>query len=96
MVKYMFQMPTDADFEMLYGKFHTVNPLEHPLLGTTLDNAIVIVDDQNLNFTNRFNYYCIGEIVEYFPGDASQSDLETNDRMAYDFLNILRKCHPLI
>ena len=55
MVKYMFQMPTDADFEMLYGNLKAQETIRFWstsfLRGTTLDNAIVIVDEfQNLNF----------------------------------------------
>ena len=55
MVKYMFQMPSDADFEMLYGNLKSQDTIKFWstsfLRGTTLDNAIVIVDEfQNLNF----------------------------------------------
>ena len=55
MVKYMFQMPSDADFEMLYGNLKAQDTIKFWstsfLRGTTLDNAIVIVDEfQNLNF----------------------------------------------
>ena len=55
MVKYMFQMPSDADFEMLYGNLKSQETIKFWstsfLRGTTLDNAIIIVDEyQNLNF----------------------------------------------
>ena len=55
MVKYMFEMPTEADFEMLYGNLKTQGTISFWstsfLRGTTLDKAIVIVDEfQNLNF----------------------------------------------
>ena len=55
MVKYMFQMSSDADFEMLYGNLKAQDTIKFWstsfLRGTTLDNAIVIVDEyQNLNF----------------------------------------------
>jgi phosphate starvation-inducible PhoH-like protein len=55
MVKYMFQMPSDADFEMLYGNLKSQETIKFWstsfLRGTTLDNAIVIVDEfQNANF----------------------------------------------
>jgi predicted ribonuclease YlaK len=55
MVKYMFQMPSDADFEMLYGNLKAQETIKFWstsfLRGTTLDNSIVIVDEfQNLNF----------------------------------------------
>ena len=48
MVKYMFQMSSDADFEMLYGNLKAQDTIKFWstsfLRGTTLDNAIVIVD----------------------------------------------------
>ena len=55
MVKYMFQMPSDADFEMLYGNLRSQETIKFWstsfLRGTTLDDAIIIVDEfQNLNF----------------------------------------------
>ena len=56
MVKYMFQMPTDADFEMLYGNLRSQETIKFWstsfIRGTTLDNAIIIVDEfQNLKFS---------------------------------------------
>ena len=55
MVKYMFQLSSDAEFEMLYGNLKAQETIKFWstsfLRGTTLDNAIVIVDEfQNLNF----------------------------------------------
>jgi predicted ribonuclease YlaK len=55
MVKYMFEMPTDADFEMLYGNLKQQETITFWstsfIRGTTLDNSIIIVDEaQNLNF----------------------------------------------
>ena len=100
MVKYMFQMPTDADFEMLYGNLKAQESIKFWstsfIRGTTLDNAIVIVDEfQNLNFHELDSIMTrIGENSRImFCGDASQSDLvKTNDRNGiHDFLNILRK-----
>jgi len=100
MVKYMFQLPTDADFEMLYGNLKAQETIKFWstsfIRGTTLDNAIVIVDEfQNLNFHELDSIITrIGENSRIiFCGDASQSDLvKTNDRNGiHDFLNILRK-----
>jgi len=100
MVKYMFQMPTDADFEMLYGNLKAQETIKFWstsfIRGTTLDNAIVIVDEfQNLNFHELDSIITrIGENSRIiFSGDASQSDLvKTNDRNGiHDFLSILRK-----
>jgi len=100
MVKYMFQMPSDADFEMLYGNLKAQESIKFWstsfIRGTTLDNAIVIVDEfQNLNFHELDSIITrIGENSKImFCGDASQSDLtKTNDRNGIvDFMNILRK-----
>ena len=48
MVKFMFEMPTESDFEMLYGNLKTQGTISFWstsfIRGTTLDNAIVIVD----------------------------------------------------
>ena len=100
MVKYMFQMSSDADFEMLYGNLKAQDTIKFWstsfLRGTTLDNAIVIVDEyQNLNFHELDSIITrIGENSKVcFCGDARQSDLvKTNDRNGIvDFMNILRK-----
>ena len=100
MVKYMFQMPSDADFEMLYGNLKAQESIKFWstsfIRGTTLDNAIVIVDEfQNLNFHELDSIITrVGENSKIvFCGDASQTDLvKTNDRNGiHDFLNILRK-----
>ena len=100
MVKYMFQMPSDADFEMLYGNLKAQDTIKFWstsfLRGTTLDNAIVIVDEyQNLNFHELDSIMTrIGENSKIcFCGDARQTDLvKTNDRNGIvDFMDILRK-----
>tara|TARA_B100000965_G_scaffold88240_1_gene71567 strand:+ start:1415 stop:2173 length:759 start_codon:yes stop_codon:yes gene_type:complete len=100
MVKYMFQMPSDVDFEMLYGNLKAQESIKFWstsfIRGTTLDNAIVIVDEfQNLNFHELDSIITrIGENSKImFCGDASQTDLiKTNDRNGIiDFMNILRK-----
>jgi predicted ribonuclease YlaK len=99
MVKYMFQMPSDADFEMLYGNLKSQETIKFWstsfLRGTTLDNAIVIVDEfQNLNFHELDSIITrVGENTKIcFCGDATQSDLQkTNERNGIiDFMKILR------
>ena len=100
MVKYMFSMPSDADFEMLYGNLKSQETIKFWstsfLRGTTLDNSIVIVDEfQNLNFHELDSIITrIGENSRImFCGDARQSDLtKMNDRNGIvDFMEILRK-----
>ena len=100
MVKYMFQMPSDADFEMLYGNLKSQESIKFWstsfLRGTTLDNAIVIVDEfQNLNFHELDSIITrVGENTKIcFCGDARQSDLQKDKEKngIVDFLSILRK-----
>ena len=100
MVKYMFQMSSDADFEMLYGNLKQQETIKFWstsfLRGSTLDNSIIIVDEyQNLNFHELDSIITrVGENSRIcFCGDASQSDLvKTNERTGIsDFMNILRK-----
>ena len=99
MVKYMFQMPSDADFEMLYGNLKSQETIKFWstsfLRGTTLDNAIIIVDEfQNLTFHELDSIITrIGENSKImFCGDATQSDLtKTNDKNGiFDFIKILQ------
>ena len=99
MVKYMFQLPTDADFEMLYGNLKTQGTISFWstsfIRGTTLDNAIIIVDEfQNLNNHELDSIITrVGENSKImFCGDATQSDLvKTNERNGIiDFMKVLR------
>ena len=99
MVKYMFQMPSDADFEMLYGNLKAQETIKFWstsfIRGTTLDNAIVIVDEfQNLNFHELDSIITrVGANTKImFCGDATQTDLvKTNERNGMvDFMRILR------
>ena len=100
MVKYMFQMPSDADFEMLYGNLKSQETVKFWstsfIRGTTLDNSIIIIDEmQNLNFHELDSIITrVGENSRIcFCGDATQSDLvKSNERNGIvDFMNILRK-----
>ena len=99
MVKYMFQMPSDADFEMLYGNLRAQETIKFWstsfLRGTTLDDAIIIVDEfQNLNFHELDSIMTrVGENTKImFCGDATQSDLiKQNERNGIvDFMRVLR------
>jgi predicted ribonuclease YlaK len=99
MVKYMFQMASDSEFEMLYGNLKTQGTISFWstsfIRGTTLDKAIIVVDEfQNLNFHELDSIITrVGEDTKIcFCGDATQSDLvKTNERNGIiDFLKILR------
>ena len=100
MVKYMFQMPTDADFEMLYGNLKQQDTIKFWstsfIRGTTIDQAIVLVDEsQNLNFHELDSIITrVGEDAKImFCGDASQTDLQkTNEKNGIlDFMKIIEQ-----
>jgi phosphate starvation-inducible PhoH-like protein len=100
MVKYMFQMPSDVDFDMLYGNLKSQETIKFWstsfLRGVTLDNCIVIVDEfANLNFHELDSIITrVGENCKImFSGDATQSDLiKTSEKNGIiDFMKVLRK-----
>jgi predicted ribonuclease YlaK len=100
MVKYMFQMQTESDFEMLYGNLKNQGTISFWstsfIRGTTLDNAVIIVDEfQNLNFHELDSIITrVGENTKImFCGDATQSDLvKTNEKNGIiDFMRILHQ-----
>ena len=100
MVKYMFQLSSDAEFEMLYGNLKAQETIKFWstsfLRGTTLDNSIIIVDEfQNMSYHELDSIITrVGENSKImFCGDASQSDLQkTNERNGIvDFMTVLRK-----
>ena len=99
MVKYMFEMPSDADFQMLYGNLKAQDTIDFWstsfIRGTTLDRAVIIVDEfQNLNFHELDSIMTrVGTDTKImFCGDATQTDLiKQNERNGiHDFMRILR------
>ena len=99
MVKYMFKMPDDNSFELLYTNLKAQGTISFWstsfIRGTTLDNAIVIVDEfQNLNYHELDSIITrIGENSKImFCGDATQSDLTKSAEKngIADFMKILR------
>jgi len=99
MVKYMFELPDEASFEMLYGNLKSQETIKFWstsfIRGTTLDKSIIIVDEfQNLNFHELDSIITrVGEDSKImFCGDATQSDLiRTNEKNGIiDFMKILR------
>ena len=99
MVKYMFQMSSDEEFHNLYRNLKdqgTINFLSTSYIrGTTLDDAIVIVDEfENLNFNELDSIITrVGQNSKiHFCGDATQSDLEqTTERNGIvDFIKVTR------
>ena len=98
MVKYMFKMPDDPAFEMLYDNLKAQETISFWstsfLRGTTLDNAIVIVDEcQNLNFHELDSIMTrVGNDSKIiFAGDVAQTALvKTNEKNGIlDFMKIL-------
>tara|TARA_B100001250_G_scaffold46412_1_gene36362 strand:+ start:1492 stop:2247 length:756 start_codon:yes stop_codon:yes gene_type:complete len=99
MVKYMFEMPDEPSFEMLYDGLRAQQTISFWstsfIRGTTFDRSIIIVDEfSNLNFheldsiVTRVGQDC--RII--FSGDYSQSDLiKTGERQGVlDFMKILQ------
>ncbi len=98
MVKYMFEMPDDNAFDMLYTNLKSQGTISFWstsfIRGTTLDNAIIIVDEfQNLNFHELDSMITrVGENSKImFCGDATQTDLvKTAEKNGIiDFMRIL-------
>ena len=100
MVKYMFELPTDNEFEMLWGNLKAQESVTFWstsfIRGTTLDNSIVIVDEsQNLNFHELDSIITrVGEDTKImFCGDVAQTDLvRTNEKNGIlDFQRIITR-----
>ena len=98
MVKYMFELATDNEFEMLWGNLKAQESVTFWstsfIRGTTLDASIVIVDEsQNLNFHELDSIITrVGEDTKImFCGDAAQTDLiRTNEKNGIlDFQKII-------
>ena len=98
MVKYMFKMPDDNAFELLYTNLKTQGTISFwstsSIRGTTFDNAILLIDEcQNLNFHELDSIITrVGENTKImFCGDVVQSDLvKQHERNGIvDFLRII-------
>ena len=99
MVKYMFELPTEADFQMLYGNLKSQGTIDFLstsfIRGTTFDKTIILVDEfQNLNYHELDSIMTrVGADSKImFCGDATQTDLvKTNEKNGIiDFMKILR------
>ena len=95
----MFEMPDDNAYEMLYDNLKAQETLSFWctsfIRGTTLDNAIVIIDEcQNLNFHELDSIITrVGQDSKIiFCGDAAQTDLlKSNERTGIlDFQRIIQ------
>ena len=99
MVKYMFDMPDDPAFEMLYGNLKAQETISFWstsfIRGTTFNKSIILVDEcQNLNFHELDSIITrVGEDCKIlFCGDVMQSDLVKNHERGgiVDFMKILQ------
>jgi phosphate starvation-inducible PhoH-like protein len=98
MVKYMFEMPDDASFEMLYSNLKAQGTISFWctsfIRGVTLDNSIIIVDEaQNCSSHESFSVIsrCGLNTKIMFAGDIEQSDLtKLSERNGIiDFLRVI-------
>lgn len=99
MVKHMFQLPSEADFDMLYDNLKSQKTIKFYntsfLRGLTFDDCVIFVDEfQNMNFHELSSIITrVGENCRIiFSGDAEQSDLvSTNEKNGiHDFMRILQ------
>ena len=99
MVQAMFEMPDDNSYEMLYDNLKAQETISFWstsfIRGTTLDNAVVIIDEcQNLNFHELDSIITrVGQDSKIvFCGDAAQTDLlKNNERTGIlDFQRIIQ------
>ena len=100
MVRFMFSMPDDNSFQMLYENLRAQETISFWstsfIRGVTLDNAIVVVDE----FSN-LNYHELDSIITrvgqdskiMFCGDITQTDLtrEYEKSGISNFINILQE-----
>jgi predicted ribonuclease YlaK len=98
MVKFMFEMPDDNAFEMLYNNLRAQETISFwstsYIRGVTLDNCIIIVDEfANLNFHELDSMITrVGQDAKIiFSGDITQSDLvkQNEKNGVLDFMKIL-------
>ena len=98
MVKYMFEMASDQEFDQLYYNLKAQETISFWstsfIRGTTLDNAIILIDEmQNLNFHELDSIITrVGQDSKIiFCGDVRQSDLiKTHERNGIiDFMRII-------
>lgn len=99
MVKHMFNMYSDVDYDMLYDNLKAQKTIEFCsnsfTRGVTLDDCIIMVDEfSNMNFHELDSMITrVGENCKImFSGDATQSDLvKTEEKNGIiDFMKIIR------
>ena len=90
LVRYLFEMPNEQEFDLLYDKLLAQGSIEFAstsfLRGLTFDRSIIIVDEaQNLTFQELDTITTrVGQETKImFAGDEGQTDIKNVDRNGY-------------
>ena len=90
LVRYLFEMPNEQEFDLLYDKLLAQGSIEFAstsfLRGLTFDRSIIIVDEaQNLTFQELDTITTrVGQDTKImFAGDEGQTDIKNGDRNGY-------------
>ena len=90
LVRYLFEMPNEQEFDLLYDKLLAQGSIEFAstsfLRGLTFDRSIIIVDEaQNLTFQELDTITTrVGQETKImFAGDEGQTDIKNGDRNGY-------------
>ncbi len=90
LVRYLFEMPNEQEFDLLYDKLLAQGSIEFAstsfLRGLTFDRSIIIVDEaQNLTFQELDTITTrVGQETKImFAGDEGQTDITNGDRNGY-------------
>ena len=90
LVRYLFEMPNEQEFDLLYDKLLAQGSIEFAstsfLRGLTFDRSIIIVDEaRNLTFQELDTITTrVGQDTKImFAGDEGQTDIKNGDRNGY-------------
>ena len=90
LVRYLFEMPNEQEFDLLYDKLLAQGSIEFAstsfLRGLTFDRSIIVVDEaQNLTFQELDTITTrVGQETKImFAGDEGQTDIKNGDRNGY-------------
>ena len=97
LVRYLFEMPSEQEFDMLYDKLYSQGTIEFVstsfLRGMTFDNSIIICDEiQNFTFQELDTITTrVGQNTKImYAGDTTQSDIRNCEKNgAYNFQGIV-------
>ena len=97
LVRYLFEMPSEQEFDMLYDKLYSQGTIEFVstsfLRGMTFDYSIIICDEiQNFTFQELDTITTrVGQNTKImYAGDTTQSDIRNGEKNgAYNFQGIV-------